>query len=153
MLMSILVGVLLTALTIGIHALGTTEWLRHLRKTKNEETITTGQMLKVLCYTAVILLLLQIAEVLCWAIAWLMIPQIPELRTLEEAVYFSMVTFTTLGFGDIIIAPPWRILSGIEAMNGLLIFGWSTALLYAVVNESMKRRFSDSNPFSPGDPE
>ena len=105
-------------------------------------------MVTLLCYTAVILLLLQIAEVLCWAIAWLMSPQIPELGTLEESLYFSMVTFTTLGFGDIIIATPWRILSGIQAMNGLLIFGWSTAMLYAVVSELMKRRFAGEDSLS-----
>ncbi|MEM1303714.1 MAG: potassium channel family protein, partial [Planctomycetota bacterium] len=53
--------------------------------------------------------------------------------TLEEATYFSTVTFASLGYGDIVITGPWRLLSAIQAMNGLLVFGWSTALLFAVV--------------------
>jgi hypothetical protein len=49
--------------------------------------------------------------------------------SLESAVYFSLVSFTTLGFGDIILGKEWRILSGMMAANGLLIFGLTTAVL------------------------
>lgn len=48
---------------------------------------------------------------------------------LEPAVYFSVVSFTTLGFGDIILPVEWRILSGLSAANGLLMFGFFTAFL------------------------
>ncbi|MGB3020865.1 MAG: potassium channel family protein, partial [Methyloceanibacter sp.] len=51
----------------------------------------------------------------------------------EQAVYFSTVTFTTLGFGDIILDERWRLLSSFEAANGLLMFGWSTALVFVAV--------------------
>lgn len=49
--------------------------------------------------------------------------------TLEEAVYFALVTYTTLGFGDVLLASDWRLLSGLAATNGLLNFGLLTALL------------------------
>lgn len=49
--------------------------------------------------------------------------------TLEEAVYFSLVVYTTLGFGDLLLPPEWRLLAGMEAANGLLNFGLLTALL------------------------
>jgi hypothetical protein len=49
--------------------------------------------------------------------------------TLEEAVYFAMVTFTTLGFGDVLLPMEWRLLAGMAAANGLLNFGLLTALL------------------------
>jgi hypothetical protein len=55
------------------------------------------------------------------------------IETLETAVYFSTVTFTTLGFGDITLDEDWRLLSSFEAANGLLMFGWSTALVFAAV--------------------
>jgi hypothetical protein len=59
---------------------------------------------------------------------------VEEIGTFEEAVYFSVVTFTTLGYGDITLADhQWRLLSGAEALNGVLLVGWSTALLFAVV--------------------
>lgn len=48
---------------------------------------------------------------------------------IEPAMYFSLVSFTTLGFGDIILEKQWRILSGLMAANGLLIFGLTTAIL------------------------
>ncbi len=47
----------------------------------------------------------------------------------EPARYFSVVSFTTLGFGDIVLAAEWRLLSGLSAANGLLVFGLSTAFL------------------------
>jgi hypothetical protein len=50
-------------------------------------------------------------------------------QTLEEAVYFAMVTFTTLGFGDVLLPMEWRLLAGMAAANGLLNFGLLTALL------------------------
>lgn len=50
-------------------------------------------------------------------------------QDIETSVYFSLVSFTTLGFGDIILDKDWRILSGLAAANGLLIFGLNTAVL------------------------
>jgi hypothetical protein len=49
--------------------------------------------------------------------------------TLEEAVYFAIVSFTTLGFGDVLLPPEWRVLAGMAAANGLLNFGLLTALM------------------------
>jgi hypothetical protein len=51
----------------------------------------------------------------------------------ERAAYFSTVTFTTLGYGDITLDESWRLLASFEAANGVLLFGWSTALIYAFV--------------------
>lgn len=51
----------------------------------------------------------------------------------EESIYFSLVAFTTLGFGDITLPQNWRILSGFIAANGFLIFGLNTAVLIEVM--------------------
>jgi hypothetical protein len=56
-----------------------------------------------------------------------------ELATFEQAAYFSFVTFTTLGYGDITLSESWRLLSGIEALNGILLVGWTTAMIFTVV--------------------
>ena len=58
-----------------------------------------------------------------------------ELADFEAAVYFSFVTFTTLGYGDITLSEGYRLLSGIQALNGILLVGWSTALMFAVVQK------------------
>jgi len=136
MLKSCLVGLLLTIATVGIHAAGTAWWIRRLQRIGNSTSLGFERLagMKVLCSTATLLLLLHIVEVLVWALAYWALPG-EQLNTVEETVYFSMVTFTSLGYGDVVIATSWRLLSGIQAMSGLLIFGWSTALLFAVVRK------------------
>ncbi|MEZ5994541.1 MAG: potassium channel family protein [Hyphomonadaceae bacterium] len=52
-----------------------------------------------------------------------------ELRTFEEALYFATVTFVSLGYGDIVLSPSWRVLSAIQAANGVILVAWSTAFL------------------------
>ena len=55
-----------------------------------------------------------------------------ETESLAEAVYFSTVTFTTLGFGDVVLSDDWRLTSALQAASGILLFGWSTAFLVNV---------------------
>lgn len=76
------------------------------------------------------LFLATILEVWTWAMLYL---GLGAIEPIEKAVYFSTVTFTTLGFGDITLGEEWRLLSSFEAANGLLMFGWSTALVFAAV--------------------
>lgn len=71
-----------------------------------------------------------------WAVAYMSLLPDGELATFEKALYFSFVTFTTLGYGDITLSEGWRLLSGIEALNGILLVGWTTALLFAVVQRT-----------------
>ena len=65
-----------------------------------------------------------------WAHAYLRVGAIEQLET---ALYFSMVTFTTLGYGDVTLSPDWRLLASFEAANGIMMFGWTTALIAAVI--------------------
>ena len=76
------------------------------------------------------LFLATLLEVWAWALLYLALNAV---GSLEEAAYFSMETFSTLGFGDITLSKYWRLLSSFEAANGLLMFGWSTALVFAAV--------------------
>jgi len=97
------------------------------------ETRTTKHLVSSTLKLAVFVLwmfLATIIEVWIWALLYLVLGAI---TTLEKAVYFSTVTFTTLGFGDITLDQEWRLLSSFEAANGLLMFGWTTALVFAAV--------------------
>ncbi len=60
-------------------------------------------------------------------------------NSLEESLYFSMVSFTTLGFGDVTLPQEWRILSGMIAANGLVLFGLNTAFLIEVLRRTLVR--------------
>jgi hypothetical protein len=55
--------------------------------------------------------------------------------SMETAFYFSSVTYTTLGYGDIVPEVHWRLLAMLEAANGFILFGWTTALVFAVLRE------------------
>ena len=83
--------------------------------------------------TVLFLLSLHVCEILLWATTYVNLPDLEGPRTFPDALYFSFVTFTGLGYGDITIFGKWRLLSGVEAMNGILLFGWSAAMLFALI--------------------
>lgn len=61
----------------------------------------------------------------------------------SDAIYFSLVTFTTLGYGDITLSEQWRLLGGFQAANGTIIFGWTTALLVFVIQRLLTQHLPD----------
>ena len=71
-----------------------------------------------------------------WAALFMVIGEFNEFAT---ALYFSSVTFATLGYGDVVLSEQWRLMSGVEAANGILMFGVSTGVMTAAVLDVMKR--------------
>src|SRR5215467_7637301 len=61
------------------------------------------------------------------------------LQTYDDAFYFSLVTFATLGYGDIVLAPGYRIFGALGATMGSLMLGWSTALIFAAISRGLAR--------------
>ena len=61
------------------------------------------------------------------------------LQTYDDAFYFSLVTFATLGYGDIVLAPSYRIFGALGATCGSLMLGWSTALIFAAISPAIER--------------
>lgn len=136
---ALLVSVVLVAITVVIHAFGTHYWMRymHYRFARPDGNFKPHKVLRAIISTAVILLMLHVVEVIVWAVAYRWLNPISSLDTFEKAMYFSVVTFTTLGYGDVTLPEhEWRMLSGIEALNGILLVGWTTAFLFAVVQRS-----------------
>ena len=64
---------------------------------------------------------------------------IGALKTYGDAFYFSLVTFATLGYGDIVLAPDYRIFGALGATCGSLMLGWSTALIFAAISRAIDR--------------
>ncbi len=128
MVLQILIGSLMMVLTVviaGLSAWGM-EWafarahywlLREPHRPK---------LMRVVLITALWALLMVTAGVWLWAFCFRMLG---VFLTMEAAVYFSLVSYTTLGYGDILITHEWRILGGMAAANGLLNIGLLTALL------------------------
>lgn len=145
MLFNILIGLIMIAITVAIQAYGTTYWLEFLAdklfSLPNEKFHKkTG---KALILTAFFLLLINFLQAFLWAMMYFFIPQITDFETFEKALYFSLVTFTTLGYGDMTIGTSHRILSGIEAINGILLIGWSTTLMFSMMNQIWKRNWKN----------
>jgi hypothetical protein len=139
MLEPLLLSILLVAITVLIHAFGTYHWMRFMGRhfVGANGSFKQGKDLPAIIWTAVSLLMLHVIEVIVWALAFRAITPISGLDTFEKAVYFSIVTFTSLGYGDItVLEEEWRLLSGIEALNGVLLVGWTTAFLFAVVQRT-----------------
>lgn len=70
-----------------------------------------------------------------WALMYLFTPELTVLSDAQSAFYFSLVTYTTLGYGDIVLTGDFRVLSAIQAANGVIIFGWTTALIIYYIQE------------------
>jgi hypothetical protein len=85
----------------------------------------------------VCIVLLHLLQVGLWAVVF---SRADELPTLEKVVYFSITTYTTVGFGDVVVGPGWRVLAGIEGLTGVVPVGWSTAFVFAVVNRKYEHR-------------
>ncbi len=139
MTLQILISLLVITATIFIHGLGTAFWLNYLSRMHATSNKTFGfrRSMIILTLTSAFLMILHYLEIALWAAVYLQIPHLDKLQSWEESIYFSTITYTTLGYGDITLPPVWRVMSGFEAMNGILLFGWSTAMFYAVVQKIM----------------
>jgi hypothetical protein len=82
--------------------------------------------------TVLVLLAAHASEVLVWALVYIAVGLVPP----GNDFYFAFVNYTTLGYGDILPNPEWRMLGPITAMNGVLLFGWSTAVIFEVLRTS-----------------
>ena len=78
-----------------------------------------------------------LAQIALWAVAFLLCGQV---STFETAFYLSAQNCTALGYGDVLLSERWRILGPLEATNGLLFFGLSTAVLFAIMSRLIARR-------------
>ena len=139
-------GVIVTAFalvvaTVLVHAVGTHALIRYLGRHYADASglIRSRKALPAVVWTAIVLMALHVIEIQLWALTYLFVLPGDAIATYEKALYFSFVTFTTLGYGDVTLTThEWRILSGIEAMDGILLAGWSTALLFVVVQRSWR---------------
>lgn len=137
----IFIGALIIAFNLLIQGLGSVYWLRKIHTSGNaEDEITNRRILKVLLFSFLLFTLLHTIHALVWAFCYSIIPETGrQFSSFSESVYFSLVTFTTLGYGDISLSSNWRLLSGLEAINGIMLIGWSTAMMFALIQNIYKR--------------
>jgi hypothetical protein len=96
--------------------------------------------LAIVAQTMFFALLAHLAEIALWAALFVFCG---EFSVFGTAYYHSAVNYTTLGYGDLIMSPSWRLLGPLEAADGCFMFGVSTAIVFAVVQMLIHRRFAD----------
>lgn len=123
-------GVLVISLNVIVHTVGLVLLARWMSWSVHWFRLHRHSLGKTVAMVTTVLGLFAVhtIEVWIWAVAHLMTGVVTGL---EDAVYFSTVTFSTLGYGDIIPPPGWRLFAALEAMNGFLLIGWSIAYLIA----------------------
>lgn len=138
----LIVGAGATLLTIFIHSLALGATVNFFRR---EARLGHAGMRFVIDFTIVVLVMsfafvAHILEVGVWArlFVWC-----GEFHEFGMAYYHSAVNYTTLGYGDVIMSPAWKLLGPIEAADGSLMFGVSTGMIFAVIVRLMKTRFAD----------
>jgi hypothetical protein len=134
MLRQFLLGGAVSLVNIAIHALVTTLVVRVAQRVgARERPHPSLHLMAVMIPTVSVLMAIHAIEVVVWAAAYSAADAAPAEAHL---IYFAFVNYTTLGYGDVIPVERWQLLGPITAMNGVLLFGWSTALIFEVLRRS-----------------
>jgi len=122
---------LMVGLTVTVHFFGLMGLLWMLRGRAHAVHETWRREGAAIFAVVLGLILIHAVEVWLYAGLYLVLEALPDLET---AVYFSTASFTTIGYGDVVLDRRWRLIGAIEGANGLLLFGWSTAFLFSVIS-------------------
>lgn len=131
MLAKILMAGGLVVGTVAIHVVGFAVLLRVIVRsralTQSGFRRVSGLVIGLTCW----LVLIHLVEIALWGLFYFWQGCLPNA---ESAFYFSGVTYTTVGYGDLVLAEPWRMLAPLEALTGILMVGLSTGLFFAVIS-------------------
>ncbi len=133
MLKFLLLLFLLVSICVAIHGFGMVyglRWVKHKRPSEHHH-FSVPAMFWILVRVVYGLLLLHLVQITAWALCYLWGGGLPDFAT---AFYYSATSYSTVGYGDVVPEGHWRILGSVEAVTGVLMFGWSTGVLFSVVN-------------------
>jgi len=137
MIRQLVLGGSINVVNIAIHALVMTMVVRVARRAGTKSQSHSAILLiAVMIPTVSVLMITHAIEVFVWALAYSLVDAASADANL---VYFAFVNYTTLGYGDIVPVERWRLLGPMTAMNGVLLFGWSTAVIFEVLRKTLER--------------
>ena len=137
MVLQLACAAVLLCVCAAVHALGTVAITRAVRHHHRDPDVRAlHRPVLGLVIGLLFVFLLHVAEVGLWAVAY---RSVGAFLDFEEALYFSMTSFTTAGYGDLVPPVKWRILGASEAMVGMVLLGWSAGLVLVLL-ERMNRR-------------
>ena len=143
MFRQLLVGGVVSLGNIAVHAIVMTLVVTVVRRVGSWERRNASLWLaSVMVATVGVLLMAHVAEVIVWSVTYLILDAAPSEA---DVLYFAFVNYTTLGYGDIVPVERWRLIGPITAMNGILLFGWSTAVIFEVLDVATQARRSSAD--------
>lgn len=136
------VGAIPTVSTILIHALAVIATVSFVRRQRRlgRAGVNFWNDLGIVTLAISFALVAHLVDIALWAVLFIICGEFPRLGT---AYYHSAVNYTTLGYGDLLMTPPWRMLGPLEAADGMLMFGVSTAIIFALIQRLIQDRFVD----------
>jgi hypothetical protein len=135
MLRQFLLGTAVSVCNIAIHAMVMVAVIQVARVAgESARSRQSLRLIVVMSGTALVLMAAHLTEVLVWSLAYSLISIAPPGTDL---VYFAFVNYTTLGYGDVTPLERWHLLGPMAAMNGVLLFGWSTAVIFEVLRRTL----------------
>jgi hypothetical protein len=140
LLIPLAVGVIVFGATIIVHVLPVVVTVTIFRRQKmlGASGVSFWREFSIVGLIIFLALLAHLVEMAIWAAVFMMCG---EFREFGVAYYHSAVNYTTLGYGDLIMSPKWRLLGPLEAANGILMFGVSTAMIFTLVLRLTQMRF------------
>ena len=135
MVTKLILALCLMALCVAIHAGGVTSALRWARR----QQYSAQQFWRwtwLFIAVAGWMIVLHLFEISAWALLYLAKGAMADL---PSALYFSAVTYTTTGYGDLVLPETWRLAGAVEALTGILMCGWSTGFFFAIVSRMYER--------------
>ena len=142
MLRQLLVGTAASVCNIAIHALvmatvvEVSSRIVDAKHTVRQSLRSTTVMIAIVSIATVpVLMAAHFSEVMVWSLAYAIVH---AAAAGADPVYFAFVNYTTLGYGDVTPVERWRLLGPITAMNGVLMFGWSTAVIFEVLRRTAR---------------
>jgi hypothetical protein len=141
-LLPMAIGVGAIVCTIFIHALPLSAAVNVLRRARRLGHVGANYWndFAIVAMTISFTLVAHLIEIALWAVLLEACGEFPQFGT---AFYHSAGNYTSLGYGDLIMTPAWRLLGPLEAANGMLMFGVSTAMVFAVIQWLIQARFAD----------
>jgi len=128
----ILIACVLVAITVAVHAVGLAVLLRALMRSHALPPTRFWPITWLLIRVTWSLILIHLAEITVWGMFYFWQNCLPDA---ESAFYFAGVTYTTVGYGDLVLPKPWRMLGPVEGLTGILMCGLSAGLFFAVVSK------------------
>jgi Ion channel len=133
-MITLIIASFMVALTVTIHFCGLAILMRLLRRAHPVEVAESQHIvMRMLTILFVVFGLFAIHTAEIWSYAVLYHNVLLAISDFETALYYSTVSFVSLGYGDVVLPKRWRLIGAIEAANGLILFGWSTAFLVTVI--------------------